>query len=111
MGIKLDKCERSFFEDNTMFGNQLTDDALKLIIDAYQLNCRKEREFSSLGARRFSVTHLAAAHYHRTVRDTLTSVLRLLCTDVSNDDHEASRDELESDAPDVSLILKEEVEN
>ncbi|MGP2470891.1 hypothetical protein V1956_20280 [Yersinia sp. 2540 StPb PI] len=99
---------RVYFDDNQKFKNQINDSDINLIIKAYKHNHKMETLCSSIGARDFSPTELAAAHYYRTIKSTLELVLRLIADDVKDHDVEDFLQQLIHDSPpDISLILKE----
>ncbi|OWF79184.1 hypothetical protein B4900_10960 [Yersinia rohdei] len=72
---------RAYFDDSQKFKNEINDSDINLIIKAYKHNHRMETLCSSIGARDFSPTDLAAAHYYRTIKSTLELVLRLIADD------------------------------
>lgn len=100
---------KNSFSDEDEIGTQLTDECLTAIVEAYKYHLRMEVFWSNYGAMKFSPKELVAAHYHRTVKDTLEAILKMLITPF--DGYylgQFNEGFLAVDAPDISLILKPE---
>ncbi|HHH4578638.1 TPA: hypothetical protein ACPZ0I_002586 [Klebsiella michiganensis] len=106
MSIKLGVNEGNYFSDSQIFKNEISGKSLDLIISAYKAAASIDKKFSYIGARDFSPEHIAAAHFYRTKKDVLESILCLMCVDMRDDMLDTIAERLNKDAPDMSLILR-----